>query len=96
MLLTAATLTRATRPPPRGFAACLVQRGQKHYTVFVCAIDRAARDAFIPRLNEEHREWRWFKAEALRSALQGDPSIAPAPLHPVVEALLRQHPDVLR
>ena len=77
-----------TRQPRR------LQRGQKHYTIFVCEMQAAARAAFAPALNEEHREARWFAPAAVRAALAGGTE-PPAPLHPVVEALLRQHPDAL-
>ena len=68
-----------------------MQRGQKHYTVFVCELQAATRATFAPVLNTEHLEARWFSPAQVRAALMGgtDP---PAPLHPVVEALLRQHP----
>jgi 8-oxo-dGTP pyrophosphatase MutT (NUDIX family) len=72
------------------------QRGQKEYTVFVCALDGNARAAWVPRLNEEHREWRWFPVAALRGALGAAGDAPPAPLHPVVETLLREHPGCLR
>jgi hypothetical protein len=78
--------------------ASRTQRGQKHYTVFVCSVDAAVRASFTPVLNEEHREWRWFAPAALRDAAAAGGATGgppPAPLHPVVEALLRQHPRAL-
>jgi 8-oxo-dGTP pyrophosphatase MutT (NUDIX family) len=71
------------------------QRGQKHYTVFVC--DIVGEETFMPVLNHEHRESRFFTSEALRAAVRPTPfpPSPPAPLHPVVDALLRQHPTAL-
>ena len=71
------------------------QRGQKQYTVFVC--DIVSQEPFVPVLNHEHREHRYFPAEALRGAMRPTPfpPSPPAPLHPVVDALLRQHPAAL-
>ena len=71
------------------------QRGQKQYTVFVC--DIVGDDTFVPVLNHEHREHRWFAPDALRGAVRPTPfpPSPPAPLHPVVDALLRQHPAAL-
>ena len=69
------------------------QRGQKEYTVFVCAVEPAVRAAWTPVLNEEHCRWAWFSTGAVLAAASGV-SGAPAPLHPVVAALLAQHPDV--
>ena len=60
----------------------------------MCDLENAA--AFVPRLNYEHRAWRWFSAAALRGALvDGAYAAPPAPLHPVVDALLRQFPGAL-
>ena len=76
-------------------AASRLQRGQKHYTVFVC--DIVGEQPFMPVLNHEHRESRFFTSEALRAAVRPTPfpPSPPAPLHPVVDALLRQHPTAL-
>lgn len=63
----------------------LTKRGkrlQKHYTVFVCAVPRAARDAYKPTLNAEHSQWRWTAAVDLRG--RDD-------LHPVVYRTLHDH-----
>ena len=63
----------------------LTKRGkrlQKHYTVFVCAVPLAARDAYKPTLNAEHSQWRWTAAADLRG--RDD-------LHPVVYRTLHDH-----
>ena len=51
------------------------KKKQKQYTVFVCQIDAAAKAAFKPALNEEHREARWWPLGGLPPAFK---------LHPVV------------
>lgn len=71
------------------------QRGEKHYTVFLCRVERSVRAAWVPRLNEEHREWRWFPVAAVAAAVHGVGE-APVPLHPVVAALVAQHARALR
>ena len=43
--------------------------------MFVCDVDAAARAAFAPALNEEHREARWWALGALPPMQK---------LHPVV------------
>jgi hypothetical protein len=48
---------------------------QKHYTVMLCEVDAAARAAFQPQLNSEHREAHWWP-------LAGLPP--PQQMHPVV------------
>lgn len=58
------------------------KRNQKHYAVFICAVPRAARDAFQPTLNPEHSQWRWLPARDLRG--RDD-------LHPVVRRVLNDH-----
>jgi hypothetical protein len=77
----------------------LSQRGQKHYTVFVCVVAAGVKDTFTPVLNEEHREWRWFAPGEMRDAAAAAGTAAaappPAPLHPVVEVLIREHPRAL-
>lgn len=65
----AALLLKPYSPCRRG------KKQQKHYTVMVCQVDAAARAAFQPQLNSEHREARWWP-------LQGLPP--PQQLHPVV------------
>ncbi|KAK9819557.1 hypothetical protein WJX81_001897 [Elliptochloris bilobata] len=55
---------------------------QKRYDVFVGDVGPEARAAFVPRLNDEHRNASWWPLEA--SQLQG------ADLHPVVAAVLAQ------
>ena len=62
----------------------LTKRGkrlQKHYTVFLCAL-QGSKEAFVPQLNEEHSEWRWFQIEELRARTD---------VHPVVHRLLHAH-----
>jgi hypothetical protein len=61
----------------------------------VCQLQRSVRAAFKPVLNAEHSEARWFSPQDVRAALAGG-TRPPGPLHPVVEALLRQHPGALR
>ena len=51
------------------------KKQQKHYTVVVCEVDAAARSAYQPKLNSEHREAKWWP-------LQGLPP--PQQLHPVL------------
>jgi len=72
---------------------CASQRGEKEYTVYVCALEPAVRAAWTPVLNQEHRSWAWFPVDTVAAAAAGVRG-APAPLHPVVSALLAQHPDV--
>ena len=62
----------------------LTKRGkrlQKHYTVFLCAL-QGSKEAYVPQLNEEHSEWRWFPIEELRARTD---------VHPVVHRLLHAH-----
>ena len=62
----------------------LTKRGkrlQKHYTVFVCEL-RESKEAYEPKLNSEHSEWKWFPVDELRA--RND-------LHPVVDLALHQH-----
>ncbi len=64
--------------------ACMCRRGKKgnkHYTVFVAAIDEQARATWSPELNEEHHEARWFSASEA-AALPN--------LHPVVDQLFHK------
>lgn len=51
------------------------KKKQKHYTVFVCETTPEAKAEFQPKLNEEHRESRWWPVSALPPLNQ---------LHPVV------------
>ena len=65
----------------------LTRRGkrlQKHYTVFVCKLDPAEKDAYQPQLNEEHSQWKWITAAELRARTD---------VHPVVHKVLHEHWD---
>mmetsp|Transcript_9875 Transcript_9875/g.16963 ORF Transcript_9875/g.16963 Transcript_9875/m.16963 type:complete len:148 (-) Transcript_9875:302-745(-) len=55
--------------------------GQKKYAVFVCALAPDVKKSWVPTLNDEHREWRWFKKEEV---------INGHALHPVVDLLVQQ------
>jgi hypothetical protein len=68
--------------PP--FASRRGKRLQKHYSVFVAPVSAAARAAFLPALNAEHREARWIALAELR----GMPAES---LHPVVRLVLAEH-----
>ncbi len=66
--------------------------------MFLCSVQAGV--DFTPVLNFEHRAHGWFSPEALRAAArarsaEGAASVAPAPLHPVVTALLSQYPGAL-
>jgi 8-oxo-dGTP pyrophosphatase MutT (NUDIX family) len=79
-------------PPLKLTSSHVTHRGkhlEKEYTVFSCILERTVRDAWKPKLNEEHREWRWFPVAAVNAAGAGVAG-APAPLHPVVAALVTQ------
>jgi len=55
---------------------CLVKRGkrhQKHYTVFLVAVDGDARDSWTPQLNEEHTEYAWMPLETAASRIDLHP-----------------------
>ena len=83
-------------PPLTVASSHLTRRGRlsaKQYTVFVCRVEPAVRAAWTPVLNHEHREARWFQIEDVSLAVSGV-SRAPAPLHPVVAALMQQHPEL--
>jgi ADP-ribose pyrophosphatase YjhB (NUDIX family) len=83
-------------PPLTVSSSHLTRRGRfsaKQYTVFVCRVEPAVRAAWTPVLNHEHREHRWFTVSQVSLAVAGV-TTAPAPLHPVVAALLQQHPDL--
>lgn len=80
-------------------ATLLTRRGkrqQKHYTVYVASIDRAAAGSpaplsYQPQLNEEHTEYRWIPAASVLL-----PTEPPAlELHPVLLALRTQHEAVI-
>jgi hypothetical protein len=67
----------------------LTRRGkrlQKHYTVFVCKL-KGDRDAYQPKLNEEHSQWKWIAVEELRNRQD---------VHPVVHACLHAHWTVVQ
>ncbi len=64
------------------------------FTVYVCSVEPSVRAAFRPLLNEEHREARWFRTSDVVAAASRAWG-APAPLHPVVAALVLQHPRAL-
>jgi hypothetical protein len=51
------------------------KKKQKHYTVFICEITAEDKATFKPKLNNEHREYRWWPMHALP---------VPTQLHPVV------------
>ena len=61
------------------------KHNQKHYTVFVAALDPRDRAGFQPQLNHEHCESRWWSWGELVGG--GAP-----PLHPVVHQLLKGAP----
>eukprot|EP00240_Pyramimonas_obovata_P011877 CAMPEP_0118944262 /NCGR_PEP_ID=MMETSP1169-20130426/39978_1 /TAXON_ID=36882 /ORGANISM="Pyramimonas obovata, Strain CCMP722" /LENGTH=114 /DNA_ID=CAMNT_0006889715 /DNA_START=212 /DNA_END=556 /DNA_ORIENTATION=+ len=61
------------------------KQGQKKYAVFVCPLDPEVKQKWSPQLNEEHREWRWFKRDEIQSGFA---------LHPVVELLVQQNGHV--
>jgi hypothetical protein len=63
-----ACLLTAASPSNHFFTARRGKRLQKHYTVYVCAVEPAARRRYAPRLNEEHREWRWLPLAQLGMA----------------------------
>jgi 8-oxo-dGTP pyrophosphatase MutT (NUDIX family) len=69
------------------------KRMQKHYTVFVKHISAEAKAAFVPQLNEEHREWKWIAASQV--ALSAHASREELPLHPVVALLFNSQPDAM-
>jgi hypothetical protein len=63
----------------------LTKRGkslQKHYTVFVCGVEKRERESYKPVLNEEHSEWKWMPATELRTRQD---------MHPVTEQVLCEH-----
>lgn len=70
------TATRAGACPRRG------KLNQKHYTVYVAKLSPQVRESYVPTLNEEHRQWRWFPL--------GEAAVRPD-LHPVVGKLLVMH-----
>lgn len=73
----------------RIFMQVLTRRGkhlQKHYTVFICNIC-GHRDAYLPKLNYEHSDWKWIPIEELRSR---------SDVHPVVRAVLHDHWDEVK
>ena len=89
-----------TLPPLHLVREFLTKRGkrlEKHYTVFVCEVEPALRAAWTPALNEEHVESRWFSVAAVADSAEiGVSRGPPAPLHPVVAALVLQHPGALQ
>jgi 8-oxo-dGTP pyrophosphatase MutT (NUDIX family) len=70
------------------------KRMQKHYTVFVKHITPEAKGAFVPELNEEHRQWHWFPASRVAKAANSEAQ--ELPLHPVVTKLFLAHPDAMQ
>lgn len=67
----------------------LTRRGkrlQKHYTVFVCKL-KGERDAYQPKLNAEHSQWKWLAVDNLRARTD---------VHPVVHMVLHDHWDVVQ
>lgn len=64
----------------------LTKRGKdksKHYRVFVCKITAVEKESFSPVLNEEHRDWKWYKLSQLAGMKEE--------LHPVVKKLVKEH-----
>lgn len=93
-----ATEELGSLPPVTVLSSHLTRRGkrmEKEYTVLVCRVEPAVRAAWRPVLNHEHREWRWFPMHNVRLAASGV-SGPPAPLHPVVSALITQHPEAMQ
>ena len=43
------------------------KRGQKNFHIFVCICDENTCKTYVPKLNKEHTEWRWFHEEHLKS-----------------------------
>ena len=60
------------------------KKGQKHYTVFVCDVDAAARTAFVPALNDEHREAQWWPLAALPPVQKLHPVVVREPMPPTL------------
>ena len=88
-----------TVPPLQLVRECLTmrgKRGEKHYTVFLCRVEPAVRAAWTPVLNEEHREHKWFSVDSVTKAVYGSSEGPPAPLHPVISALVVQFPGILQ
>jgi len=88
-----------TLPPLHLARECLTTRGkrlEKHYTVFFCEVEHAVRAAWTPALNEEHVDFRWFAVAVVADSANGVLRGPPAPLHPVVAALVLQHPGALQ
>lgn len=63
------------------------KNNNKTFVVFVIEISSEDRHSFVPILNEEHIEYRWFK-------LSDIPNVEN--LHPVVEILFKEHEDALK
>lgn len=58
------------------------KRGQKHYTVFLCALTPEAKAEWAPRicLNDEHTDIKWHSLPDLRATN----------LHPVVKTVFEE------
>lgn len=53
-----ASLTSATRPLSVSVRGC-PQRGQKLFDVHIADVAPADASTFLPKLNSEHRDWKW-------------------------------------
>ena len=58
-----------TLPPCPHAVARRGKRLQKHYTVFLASVSDTDRDSYVPRLNHEHRAWRWFSLQQMQPTI---------------------------
>jgi len=55
------------------------KRFQKHFTVFVASVTESDRQEYVPTLNKEHTDYRWFPYDTLGEQPE---------LHPVLHRLM--------